>query len=326
MTGSAPWRAKVYGRSAVGVIAVEGRPLILFRLKIESLPHQLWFNSCMALLCHDLSAHGIVLIPPHAPEYRDLLDDIEQRRQAPLTGNSTTATGSAILLNRAHLSIIAIAYTWSFRNADGRTVFRHVLPGRSPSILLPFGLDHRVRKIRTFWNTVFPGSKRLMTAEGGWYGDNTDVRQPEDGELWPGGFGAGVCSARMSGEPQSLTLDGVFFEDGGFVGPNRLGAWEHTVDATEARLACAALARETRRQQGSVDLFFDQVRELTGHTGQRPIPLPPSGPPDPEFIRRYEKQIVGYRIHAMRQRVGDERTLLCIDAWNHVPAPGLHRL
>jgi hypothetical protein len=292
----------------------------------DTLANQLWFNSCMALLCHDLADHGIVLVAPHAPEYQDFLDDIEQRHQARPTENFTTANGSAILLNRANLSIIAIAYTWAFQNRHGRTIFRHVLPGRSPSILLPFGLDDRVRKIRTFWNTIFPGSKRLMTSEGGWYGDNTDVRQPEDGELWPGGFGTGVCSARMPDEPQSLTLDGVFFEDGGFVGPNRLGAWEHIVYAAEARLACAALAREARWQPAPANSFFDHVRELTGHTDQRPIPPPPSGPPDPESIHRYERQVVGYRIHAMRERAGDERTILTIDAWNNVPAPGLHML
>ena len=43
-----------------------------------------------------------------------------------------------------------------------------------------------------------------------------------------------------------LTLDGVFFVDGGFAGPNQLGTWDQVVAARETFLALAVMAREVR--------------------------------------------------------------------------------
>jgi hypothetical protein len=65
-------------------------------------------------------------------------------------------------------------------------------------------------------------------------------------------------------EPLKLTLDGVFFVNGGFAGPNRLGSWERTTLAAQARLECAALAREARSKGTPADEFFVQVQTHTG--------------------------------------------------------------
>jgi hypothetical protein len=46
----------------------------------------------------------------------------------------------------------------------------------------------KIGELHAFWHTIFPGSKRLLTSVGNQYGDNTDVRALEEGELWHGGF------------------------------------------------------------------------------------------------------------------------------------------
>ena len=69
-----------------------------------------------------------------------------------------------------------------------------------------------------------------MTSDGSSFGDNTDVKPPAADELWHGSFVRiyGDGSGSHESQPVKLTLDGIFFVDGGFAGPNRLGAWEQT--------------------------------------------------------------------------------------------------
>jgi len=61
-------------------------------------------------------------------------------------------------------------------------------------------------------------------------GDNTDVRGPKPDEVWKGGcisgIGGGGYNPGLPIKSVTLILDGVFFLDGGFAGPNRSGLWE----------------------------------------------------------------------------------------------------
>jgi len=246
---------------------------------------------------------------------------------------SMTLAGPPFLVNRAQIAIASMAYVWSFRTADGRVVPHQFLPGTNPSVLLPFGRGERTWKFGAFWQTIFPGSKRLMTSDGQCYGDNTDIRAPAADELWHGGFISGYGgSSNEELEPVKLALDGVFFVDGGFAGPNRLGTWEHTRFAAEAHLACAALACEARARNSPPGAFFLQVQQLTGQTDEMQVPPPPpprslaSGAPDAESIRRFEQRRVGQRVLAMRKSFGDEAAIARTAEWSDAPVPKLHEL
>lgn len=287
----------------------------------------------MALVCEDLARYGVVLVPPSTAEYFELLADVEHRLQTrpegapPLKDGAISrisehdTSGSAILLNKADVAIASIAYIWS----DTGTF----MPGTNPSVLLPFGLDDRSRKVQSFWNTIFPGSKRLMTCDGSLFGDNTDVRSPAADELSRGGWRVGAGHRSDRPKPKKLTLDGVFFVDGGFAGPNQLGSWEHPVSAAEAYLACASLAREARSKGTPAAEFFTQVQALTRQTDERRTPLPPPRyleftPLDPEPIRKYERQMAGWRVLSMRKSLGDEAAFARIEAWADAPVPKFH--
>ncbi len=134
----------------------------------------------MALVCQDLYRYGVELLPPTTVEYFELLADIEQIMQKRPEGAAPVqydvisrisehdTSGSAILINKAHAAIAAMAYTWA------NTIT--CLTGTGSSILLPFDRDKRAGKVEDYWMTIFPGSKRLMTCDGQVYGDNTDAK------------------------------------------------------------------------------------------------------------------------------------------------------
>lgn len=292
----------------------------------------------MPLVCEDLAQYGVVLLPPSTVEYFELLADIEQRLRTRPKGSPPVddailsrisehdTSGSGILLNKAKVAIASMAYQWSN--------IITVLPGTNPSVLLPFGLNGRTRKFDAFWNTVFPGSKRLMTCDGFTSGDNTDVRPPAPDELSQGGGWSGVRHGppRHGLKAVKLTLDGVFFVDGGFAGPDRLGSWEQTVFAADAYAACAALAQKARSKGTPAAEFFAQVSAFTGQTDDRRMPPPPpprsaeSGPVDPEPIRQRELQMVGWRSLQMRKSLGDEAAMTRMEAWADAPVPKFHKL
>jgi hypothetical protein len=303
----------------------------------------------VALVCEDLARYGVVLIPPSSETYFELLADIERRLQArakgsPPVGNDALSrisehdtAGSAILLNRAPVAIASIAYIWSFRDQNGRTTTGSVSSGTNPSVLLPFAfLNDRMKKFDAYWNTIFPGSKRLLTTDRGSYGDNTDVRAPGADELSSGGFG-GIGGGRRDGtrEPVKLTLDGIFFVDGGFAGPNQLGAWDQLVAARETFLALAALARQAGETPAAQADFFAHVQRLSGLTGSErpigsflPLPRPPHPPfgPDRESIRDYHQQRVARMALMMRDSRGDAAAIAVIAGWQNAPGPEPHKL
>ncbi len=177
----------------------------------------------MPLLCQGLKRYGVALVA-----------DGER---------------SAVLHNQASQAIASLAFVWTFADSNGRVRPFSFLPGANPSVLLPFNVDERQRKIYAYWHTIFPGSKRIMNADGSTSGDNSDVRPPREDEIHRGGWiGFGPGSRTDELEPLKLELDGVFFADGGFAGPNRLGSCEHVVFAAEAHRECAAQVRRARER------------------------------------------------------------------------------
>ncbi len=298
----------------------------------------------MPLVCEDLASHDVVLIAPTSQLYFDLLSDIDRRLQNRASGfpplrnddlariSEHDTTGSAILLNRAPVAIASIAYIWTFRRPDGRTTTGSSSPGTNPSVLLPFTQLDRTKKVDAYWNTIFPGSKRLLTAEGGRYGDNTDVRPPAADER-SNSFAITAGGRTGAQDPLKLTLDGIFFVDGGFDGPDQLRTWDHVVSSREIFLDFAALARRT----GPAD-FFAQIQKRSGLTGNEPRvgprnlprPLPPPHRRSSDYgtvsIREYHQQRIARIALGMRERLGDAAALASISAWQDTPGPQPHKL
>jgi hypothetical protein len=194
--------------------------------------------------------------------------------------------------------------------------------GTNPSVLLPYCLPERFRNQDAYWNTIFSFSKRVLTLEG-MFGDNTDVRPPAEDEVRRGGgIGFGRGGSPRTHEPVALELDGVFFADGGFAGPNRYRGWEHVVAAREAYVRCARLAREA----GSAHELRVQLERFTGYHGDEP-PRPGIFPSaSPEEIQRAERWSVGQTAIGMCKHMPGPEAMAAIAAWADVPAPALRRL
>ena len=109
---------------------------------------------------------------------------------------------------------------------------------------------------------IFPGSKRLITAQGV-CGDNTDVFPPDpndprhgvSGSLAGGGFG----SNRRTAEPVSgeLLLDLAIFEDGLCAGPDRSGGFDELKEELAERRRIGTQILEALEKGASRGEIFD---------------------------------------------------------------------
>jgi hypothetical protein len=294
----------------------------------------------MEFRCEDLPQFGVVLVPPSSAEYEQLRADIQRRNDHPVEGSPPLPEAmrprileedretSAILLNRSQHGIAGIQQVWSFQEVNGRTYTSSIGGGSNPSVLLPFGLSEKMLKLYGYWQVILPGSKRYLSRDGELVGDNSDVRSPGPEEVWKGGVGGGGGGGgRTRGplEKVTLTLDGVFFDDGGFVGPNQKGLWEQVVLSAEAHLRLARIAREGHDAGDTPQKILAEIEGVTGPATERPpVPPPPRG--GAEGIATLALQKLARQMGMARKGQGDERTVYMLLAWANEPLPHFRKL
>jgi len=218
----------------------------------------------MEYRCEGLSRYGVVLVPPSSPEYAGLLADIQKRLTNPVAGSPPQLRledpdePTMILCNRSQTAIAAPSWIWKLEPEAGRPMGSRVSTASVPSVLAPFGLEERIRKLYDYWHVILPGSKRGIRGNS-LLGSNTDVRLPQPEEIWKGGwFSVGAGSGRSQGPLKSvtLTLDGVFFLDGGFAGPDTLCSFDRLTADVNAHLQAGRLARDGHyRGLSAQDIF-----------------------------------------------------------------------
>ncbi|MCU1237078.1 MAG: hypothetical protein JWP63_5045, partial [Candidatus Solibacter sp.] len=156
-----------------------------------------------------------------------------------------------ILCNRSQTGIAAVNWIWKFELENGRTTGSSVsTAGGGTSLLAPFGLDERSRKLYEYWNVILPGSKRGIRGNS-MFGDNTDVRAPREDELWKGGGVGTAIGSRLPIEPLksvTLTIDGVFFVDGGVAGADTFHSYGRVTADVDAHLRVGKIARDGHDQ------------------------------------------------------------------------------
>jgi hypothetical protein len=268
--------------------------------------------------CEDLAGVGVVLLPPSSPQFNDLLAAMKlvaEREEV-----------SAILINRSGKSIAAKAWIWHYQETSGRKHFGAFssASGRR-SLLLPFGLTDQQREFESHFNVVAPGSKRYLAPH--WvYRDNSFVLTPP--KLTPGDQRRPVALTSVT-----LTLDGIFFSDGEFAGPNRRRLWEEIIYRAEVDQQIARIAREGHDKGLAPERILSDIESFTGKAPGGPPPPPPPSmepPSDPEYYRRNAKIEMALWIARMRDpqypgRWSDERLVYEISAWADAVVPHYRR-
>lgn len=269
--------------------------------------------------CEDLKAAGLVLVPVSSPDYDALLGDIRKRIDNPPPGAPRMMFGkispekratSAILLNKSDKSIAALQLVWVKEEFRGRKYTGSWTNAFGKTVLLPFGAQPGWLAVMNYWYTILPGSKRYL-GEGEMAGDNTDVRMPRPDEILNGGGGMGGGGGSGQAAPLksvTLVIDGVFFTDGEFAGPDQYGLWESIRAEAKTKLDIAKTAKEGRRCGATASDILEEIANITGPASLQPR-LPGRGPITDETAMREELQKRANEIDSQRKSIGDERTV-----------------
>jgi len=124
-----------------------------------------------------------------------------------------------------------------------------------------------------------------------------------------------------------LILDGAFFLDGEFAGPNEEGLWEKVVGEAEEFLRVARLAKQLHDQGTDPGRILAEIEKSTG-----PAPGPGGPPPrfpsgrSPDCGRHMARMAMAGLIRWDRQQNGDERAVYTLLEWASAPMPNYRRM
>jgi hypothetical protein len=289
--------------------------------------------------CEDLPEAGVVLLTRNSLDYEPLLADIKRRLSSPVEGSPPRLNEAllneqdptaAILVNKSCKAIAAWSLIWRYEEYTGRQYGGRYITGVGgvPSLLLPFGMTDEGRTLSGYWHVILPGSTRYVSG-GELFGDNSDVRPPTAAELWKGGIAGGGPAYR---DPKpwhqmkqvTLVLDGIFFSDGEFAGPNEGQLWEHIVSVSEAYQEVTQVTREQFERGLDAERVVANILQMT--STDDPLPPFPMGPgADSEHFRRHAQGAINRQIYAMRRMSSDEKTVSMIVNWADSVLPQYRR-
>jgi hypothetical protein len=245
---------KRYGAIVISLLAVVGLVTGVSGSLRKGQPMQVRFNK------RDLPKHGLHIITSADPNFDALASNYFKNRSA--ASNESLKPLSVFIQNRGSRMVVAYVLEWRMLRTDGQ-VLTNTNSYSEPGILMGHEMptDPRFKhtqaiepnEIRAFtWSTAVnpEGASRLGSS-------NTSpsplAQVPQADAL------RAQLDDELSGATDlTVSLDGVFFEDGEFVGPNATGFFERTQALVSAKLDLIrdiAMANEN----GKLDQAFEVV-------------------------------------------------------------------
>jgi hypothetical protein len=279
----------------------------------------------MEYRCEDLATHGVILIPPTSPEFAPLLADIERRAAQAVPGGPPRIPNferrdapTMILCNRSQTGIAGVSWVWTLHEESGGSRNHSVSAADSKSLLSSFGLDDRQLHIYRYWFVILPGSKRAIRGSS-MLGDNTDVRPHGQDEAWTGGL-AGFGGGRPTYGPLrviTLKLDGVFFANGSFAGPDTLGTFDRVSADIRAHRQLAKVAQDLYDAGRAPAAILQEIESVSG------AKIAPGKSDRPED----SPGRLAWQIAAMRyDGAADDQVVQVVLSWGRAAIPELHKL
>jgi hypothetical protein len=122
----------------------------------------------------------------------------------------------------------------------------------------------------------------------------------------------------------TLILDGIFFADGEFAGPNQLQLFDLVVQGTEIYRDVAETALQLVKSGRDAETILTAIEKLTGPS-RVAIPPPPGSQSPPEVFREQARAFIAWTMSCIRKQLGDSKAVSMLAGWADDDLPQYRR-
>jgi hypothetical protein len=267
----------------------------------------------------DIPEHGLDLVTSADPAFPQLLSRyLNDNGKKHL---SETVPFSAFLVNRGKKHVVAYVIKWEMRGINGQTTTQFSSYSQ-PGILLGYRVNIPTAPGQR--HVISPGSLRLFSPnapidpEGkSALGSVSAISPKEDLD-----YSIRPIDRARSAVPRvtdiTVSLDGAFFDDGQFVGPNTSHYFERIKAETDAKRDLLAQMVEADKKPGGLDQAFDALQ--TPVDEEPPLTYVEA---TPEAQYQYYAKAYSREIIEMKNAYGKEKAVAHIRALHSLRKPKL---
>lgn len=239
--------------------------------------------------------HGLVLIGASDPNFDGLVTSVLRGRRDAMF--ELFKPFSVVLHNTTDRGVVGYALVWEFTDVSGRRIRRHSSYSQ-PASLLDGRKPRSTQGLLSEGLRIGSHSHRLLTPHSS-IGPESSVNPPlSSAERNP----ALDMEIRNLSEAKDLevSLDGAFFEDGTFVGPNRSGFFEiFRADFDARQDLMSRIVEDLSRGKTIEQISHELEASIAGQGPQRP------GPTVAE-VYQYSQRLYAEEFLGVRRAAGDE--------------------
>ncbi|MBA3711802.1 MAG: hypothetical protein H0W76_05035 [Pyrinomonadaceae bacterium] len=261
----------------------------------------------------DLSEYGLHIVPPSDSSYNEMIWALTQ-------GKSDAAVESlrpysVFVKNASGKPIVACQLKWELVKPDGkvRIVPSGFISMERLTLQGVTGTGDYIIDPNASWFfspsiiNVPQGDNLLRT------GDTTQTSLNERGRRMRSEYLHNVSAELAQCASITVSIDGVFFADGTFVGPDSMHLYERVVTSRDARREfLQELEQEVKQGKSAKDVF-----KRVEHLYHKPSGKVPNFT-TPEFYEWYKRSVAG-ELLSVRKVAGEESALKSAIAQNQTP-------
>ncbi len=236
--------------SAVGIVT----GVVVGRRRIQEMVH---FNK------RDLPDRGVHIITSADPDFESVASNYFTSQSS--TSNESLKPFSVFIKNSGHRTIVAYMLVWQVLRSDGQ-VLTNATSYSEPGILMGNEIPTDPRFKHT--QAIEPGTVRgfswtgTISAEGNPRLGAANAKQSDQSQSFQPADAAAIRDQLTTELSQAtdvtVSLDGVFFDDGEFVGSNTTGFFERIQAMVKAKVdLCADIAAAS--EKGTLEEAFEHV-------------------------------------------------------------------
>lgn len=241
----------------------------------------------------DFPEHGVHLIGPSNPSFAQLAQLIKSNE------DSVTAVPPVFLQNTSKHSVVGYRITWECVDKAGIVDVRHksniisyvFLHGDESDRIQAMACDVRVMEPNSIWFISLDGpTERVQDVDAG------------QTEKWMPGSELQRISTQCS--KVTISLDGVFFDDGTFLGPDTTAFFNEVESQMDARHEILSKVEADLKSGVRVEDIFRKLEQIAG----QPMPELPELPSRGEYLSFF-KILFAKDILGMKNVFGTEKAI-----------------